>query len=73
MAMDAEGGGPLRRNKPFRRFKDALAGFPGALDAWYAFKDNAEREWARAWLRDELGITAEDVSQYHLRPMPESW
>ncbi|MHB1488574.1 MAG: UPF0158 family protein [Acidimicrobiales bacterium] len=34
----------------FRRFKDVLVGWPGELEAWYAFSDERQRGRARAWL-----------------------
>lgn len=37
----------------FRRFKDALAGWPDLLDRWYGFTDDRHRGRARAWLAAE--------------------
>ena len=34
----------------FRRFKDALAGWPDLLDRWYGFTDDRHRGRPRAWL-----------------------
>ena len=40
----------LDQPRPFRRFKDALAGFPEVREAWYAFENGQLKECARAWL-----------------------
>lgn len=37
----------------FRRFKDALAGWPDLLERWYGFSDDRQRGRARAWLAAE--------------------
>jgi hypothetical protein len=62
----------LRGPKPFRRFKDALAEFAGLRETWFLFKEHAEREAAREWLRT-LGIEAEDASPRKLPPAPSKW
>jgi hypothetical protein len=41
---------------PFRRFKDALAGWPGELDRWLAFSEERRLGRARAYLA-EAGYT----------------
>jgi hypothetical protein len=62
----------LRGRKPFRSFKDALCEWPDVRDAWFLFKDHAEREHARVWLLN-FGIDAVDASVRQLPPAPESW
>jgi hypothetical protein len=37
----------------FRRFKDVLARWPGALDRWHLFSGERSRGRARAWLAEE--------------------
>jgi hypothetical protein len=51
----------LDRRRPFRSFKDALAGFPDVREAWFKYQEGQLREEALAWLRSE-GIDAELVS-----------
>ena len=48
----------LDRRRPFRSFKDALAGFPEVRERWYAYHEERLREEALAWLERE-GIEAE--------------
>lgn len=48
----------LRQPRPFRRFRDALAG--PVRDAWYRYEEERLREEAEAWLR-AAGIEAELV------------
>jgi hypothetical protein len=43
--QEALGGG-----RPFRRFKDALAGRPGERERWFAFHDGRLRDYLREWL-----------------------
>src|SRR5215218_4840771 len=50
----------LRRPRPFRSFKDALFGFPGVREAWFAYEQEALHAAAVDWLRVE-GIDAELV------------
>lgn len=50
----------LDRRRPFRSFKDALAGFPEVREKWFAYHSERVREEALAWLRSE-GIDAELV------------
>jgi hypothetical protein len=52
----------LDRRRPFRSFKDALAGFPDVREAWFRYQEGQLREEALAWLRSE-GIDAELVSR----------
>lgn len=42
--------GVLNRDRPFRRFKDALHAFPEVRDAWYLHEDEKLKEAAREWL-----------------------
>jgi len=62
----------LRRNKPFRRFKDALCESPALRETWFAFQGHSQRDTARWWLR-RFGIEATDASAYKLPPLPERW
>jgi hypothetical protein len=62
----------LNGRKPFRRFKDALDGWPEAREAWFAFRDHAHRERIRRWL-NTLGIEPVDTSSYQPKPVPERW
>ena len=39
----------------FRRFKDALFGYPALREEWFQFETQVKRQWARDWL-EELGI-----------------
>lgn len=39
----------LSGRRPFRRFKDVLADYPKAEQAWFAFEEHAHREWLRSW------------------------
>ena len=50
----------LDRPRPFRRFKDALDGFPDVRDAWYAYHQARMEEEAVDWLRS-LGMEMEVV------------
>jgi hypothetical protein len=50
----------LDRPRPFRSFKDALAGFPEVREKWFAYHSERVREEALAWLRSE-GVDAELV------------
>lgn len=43
----------LSRNRPFRRFKDALHGYPDIQERWYAFSADAMRRRVLEWLADE--------------------
>jgi hypothetical protein len=58
----------LDRPRPFRRFKDALAGFPEVREAWHAFEDGQIKDCARAWLA-EHGIDG-DVFEAPPPPAP---
>jgi len=62
----------LSRNKPFRRFKDAVSSWPALREVWFAFKDQAEREIVKDWLR-EYGVEAEDASEHPVKPLPKGW
>lgn len=48
----------LAGGRPFRRFKDALAGFPEIRKRWFEYEAERKREWALEWLGD-LGIEPE--------------
>lgn len=50
----------LRRRRPFRSFKDALAGFPGIREAWFKYEEQQLHQEAMEWLESE-GIDAELV------------
>jgi hypothetical protein len=50
----------LERRRPFRSFKDALEGFPGVREAWFAYHDERLGQHAKRWLAEE-GIEAEMV------------
>ncbi|HYJ79007.1 MAG TPA: UPF0158 family protein [Longimicrobiaceae bacterium] len=53
----------LGRNRPFRRFKDTLHGYPELREQWFAYHEARMREEALAWL--ELHeIDAELVNKY---------
>ncbi|RJO73128.1 MAG: hypothetical protein C4523_02105 [Myxococcales bacterium] len=41
----------LDGRRPFRRFKDALADFPGRLEAWYAFEEECVYECMAEWAK----------------------
>lgn len=58
----------LQGRKPFRRFKDALCEWPDMRQRWFTYKDHAQRDRARAWLR-RFGIEATDASAYKLPPL----
>lgn len=51
----------LERRRPFRSFKDALEGFAGVREAWFAYHSERLRQDAVSWLASE-GIEAELVS-----------
>jgi hypothetical protein len=40
----------LDRPRPFRRFKDALHGFPEVRERWYAYEAERQKEWFRDYL-----------------------
>ena len=61
----------LEGRRPFRRFKDTLEAWPGARDAWFAYRDHTHREYIRRWL-NTLGIDPIDSSP-HTQPLPPSW
>lgn len=42
----------ITRNRPFRRFKDALLDLPELRDQWFAFHDQIMRRRAIEWLTD---------------------
>lgn len=42
----------LARSRPFRRFKDALAGDPRERERWFAFQAERLHEAMREWLAD---------------------
>lgn len=42
----------LAGNKPFRRFKDALAGFPAELERWFEYESKRRREYIEEWAGD---------------------
>jgi hypothetical protein len=44
--------GELRRSRPFRRFKDVLAGHPAERERWFAFHSERVREATREWLAE---------------------
>jgi hypothetical protein len=48
----------LSRDKPFRRFREAMRTEPSLRDPWFAFRDEAYGEIARKWIADE-GIEPE--------------
>lgn len=57
---DAQGGrvrdalfDALKRHRPFRSFKDALAYFPEVRQRWFTYHEERMREEALAWLRSE--------------------
>jgi hypothetical protein len=50
----------LSRNKPFRRFRDAVESNLTLRDQWFAFKQESLKSYARKWLKD-LGIEPEFV------------
>lgn len=52
----------LEGRKPFRNFKETLRYFPEIREDWFRFEEQAQKEFAREWLREEE-IDAE------LRPM----
>ncbi len=49
----------IERNRPFRRFKDALLDYPAERERWFAFSDVRMRARALEWLAEE-GITVPD-------------
>jgi hypothetical protein len=53
----------LDRPRPFRRFRDTLAGLGPVRDAWSRYEEARLREEARAWVR-EAGIDAELVDTH---------
>jgi Uncharacterised protein family (UPF0158) len=42
----------LGGRRPFRRFKDVLAGHPGERERWFGFHDARLRDFMREWLAD---------------------
>ena len=44
----------LRLPRPFRCFKDTLLDFPSLREQWFKFHDGRMREYAQAWLEDNL-------------------
>lgn len=48
----------MSRNKPFRRFQDAVHRDLALRDEWFAFRDRAYAAFARDWLEGE-GIEPE--------------
>lgn len=50
----------LRRRRPFRSFKDALAGFPDVREAWFKYEEGQLQQEAVDWL-DSEGIEYELV------------
>lgn len=43
----------ISRNRPFRRFKDVLAGYALEEERWFRFKENLVRERMLEWLKEE--------------------
>jgi hypothetical protein len=64
LAVALEGSGA------FGRFRGVMSRFPDEQQRWYAFKDQADRARALAWL-SELGIQPTDVSVPH-RARPQA-
>ncbi len=48
----------INQRKPFRRFKDVLANHPDIFKQWDAFEEDAYKEIAAEWLKEE-GFTVE--------------
>ncbi|MHB9131401.1 MAG: UPF0158 family protein [Armatimonadota bacterium] len=42
----------LQQRHPFRNFKDALLDYPNLREEWFAFHDEAMRDYARQWLEE---------------------
>jgi len=47
----------LRKNRPFRRFKDVLLDFPAVQKDWFRFHEQAFIEIIKGWLEDN-GVEA---------------
>lgn len=45
----------LAGNKPFRRFKDTLAGFPKEREHWFEYRAKRRRDYIEQWA-DEQGV-----------------
>lgn len=43
----------LRGNRPFRRFKDALSGFPNERERWFQYESRRRRDYIEDWAREE--------------------
>ena len=43
----------LQGNRPFRRFRDAIAAYPRDEERWFAFRDEQLRKRMRDWLEQE--------------------
>lgn len=59
----------LDRPRPFRRFRDTLAGLGPVRDAWFRYEEARLREEAQAWVR-EAGIDAELVDTHARQDSP---
>lgn len=58
-------------SRPFRRFKDVLAGDPAERQRWYRFREDAARRRALAWLTEQgVEPVADAQAERHEPPPP---